>query len=117
MRTEFLIEYRMINDRFALAMRHGSSPASSAIGQWAYAQPISFEVKESGAPIEPAFLLTREDAQALMDELWRAGVRPSNGEGATGQLASTREHLADMRKIVEFMANEQGPLALGEIRR
>lgn len=113
MRTEFMVEYRLMQDAFAVAMRQGTP------GQWAYAQVtmVMRDAKEADHPIEPSFMLTREAAQGLMDDLWRAGVRPSNGEGATGQLASTREHLADMRKLVEFMANENGTLALGDIKR
>jgi hypothetical protein len=44
--------------------------------------------------------LTTEDAQRLMDELYRVGVRPTEGAGSTGQLAAVKEHLADMRKLV-----------------
>lgn len=35
-----------------------------------------------------------------MDELYRAGIRPTEAAGSNGQLAATREHLADMRAIV-----------------
>ncbi len=45
------------------------------------------------------FHVSDEAAQALLDDLWAAGYRPSNGNGHEGQLAATKDHLADMRKI------------------
>ena len=48
----------------------------------------------------PPFLSLRDDeAQQLMDELWRTGIRPSNGVGNEGQLAATQAHLKDMQLI------------------
>lgn len=52
----------------------------------------------------PMAQLDENEAQLLMDELWRAGLRPSNRPGAAGQLEATQNHLADMRKIVEKYA-------------
>lgn len=49
---------------------------------------------------EPTLRLPADAARRLMDELWRLGVRPSNGEGSAGQLAATEKHLADMRRLV-----------------
>ena len=34
---------------------------------------------------------------SLIDELWSAGLRPSEGTGSAGSLAATERHLADMR--------------------
>lgn len=39
-------------------------------------------------------------AQELMDQLWQAGLRPSEGSGGAGSLAATERHLADMRALV-----------------
>jgi hypothetical protein len=50
-------------------------------------------------PDEPLLTLTDNEATALIDELWRAGVRPSE-HGSAGQLAATERHLADMRRLV-----------------
>lgn len=53
---------------------------------------------------EPMLSLTPhhsdESLQSLMDELWRIGVRPKD-IGTAGHLAATRQHLADMRTLVE----------------
>ena len=48
---------------------------------------------------DPAFTLSFESAQRLMDELWRCGIRPTE-EGTAGQVAAMQAHLQDMRKIV-----------------
>jgi hypothetical protein len=50
-------------------------------------------------PLDPLLTLTHADATALIDELWRAGVRPSE-HGSAGQLAATEKHLQDMRRLV-----------------
>ena len=39
-------------------------------------------------------------AQELMDQLWQAGLRPSEGSGSAGSLKATERHLEDMRKLV-----------------
>jgi len=48
----------------------------------------------------PLITLSEESTRALMDSLWRCGVRPSNGEGSVGQIGAVKDHLADMQKIV-----------------
>ena len=53
-----------------------------------------------GREIEPSFHLSEQAAQILMDDLWQAGLRPTEGSGSAGSLAATERHLADMRKLV-----------------
>jgi len=48
----------------------------------------------------PAFSLSQEDAQVLMDSLWECGLRPAQGAGSAGQLDAVKYHLEDMRNIV-----------------
>ncbi len=38
--------------------------------------------------------------QDLMDKLWSAGFRPTEGSGSAGALAATERHLKDMRRLV-----------------
>lgn len=47
----------------------------------------------------PLAELSIGQAQELMDELWRCGIRPSEGKGSAGSLAATERHLEDMRQI------------------
>lgn len=52
-----------------------------------------------GAEVRPLLRLTDEEAQRLIDQLWEAGVRPSNTVGSVGQLAAVQAHLDDMKRI------------------
>jgi len=54
---------------------------------------------EEGKNKEPAFHLGTEQAQQFMDELWRIGIRPTEGTGSAGALAAVERHLADMRAL------------------
>ncbi len=69
---------------------------------WAVARPVQFEVIDDGVAVEraPAFTMSRDDAQAFMDELWHVGIRPTEGTGSAGSLAATQQHLKDMRTLV-----------------
>lgn len=51
--------------------------------------------------IPPVAMQLRDDqAQDLMDRLWAAGLRPTEGKGSAGALAATERHLEDMRQLV-----------------
>lgn len=64
------------------------------------AKPVVFEkAGENDFYTEPALVLKNDVAQELMDELWRCGLRPSEGSGSAGSLAATERHLSDMKKI------------------
>jgi hypothetical protein len=70
-------------------------------GHLAVVEPLAFRTVDPGKVIEqPTIRMQREEAQKLIDELWRAGVRPTEGQGSVGQLAATNAHLADMRRLV-----------------
>jgi len=45
--------------------------------------------------------ITSDDAQQLMDELWRAGCRPTEGMGSVGQLEAVQAHIKELQKINE----------------
>jgi hypothetical protein len=69
--------------------------------RWAVAEPVALKTMEEGAYVaEPTLRLTQTAAQALMDNLWQCGLRPSEGSGSAGALAATQKHLEDMRKLV-----------------
>jgi hypothetical protein len=69
-------------------------------GKSSLARSLNMEELQEGmwAP-SPTLRLHEGDAQALMDELWRCGLRPSEGTGSAGSLAATERHLEDMRKL------------------
>ena len=53
----------------------------------------------------PSTGISMEMAQQLMDDLWRCGLRPTEGTGSAGSLAATERHLKDMRSIVAAKLN------------
>lgn len=52
--------------------------------------------------------LGERQAQELMDELWRCGLRPSEGTGSAGSLAATERHLKDMQRIAMGLLRLEG---------
>lgn len=62
-------------------------------------QRISVAPIADGEVAEPFMRLDPSDAQQLLDELWRIGIRPSQEQGSTGQAAAMQKHLDDMRTI------------------
>lgn len=81
-------------DTVALLISHYSPglPATRSV-----ATNLQLETVEEGAEIEPTLVLQVREAQQLMDELWRCGLRPQASHGSAGQLKATERHLQDMR--------------------
>lgn len=69
-------------------------------GRQYVAEPLSMSFAEAGSMVDPACRLDQTSAQELMDDLWRCGLRPSEGSGSAGQLSATERHLSDMRRLV-----------------
>jgi hypothetical protein len=67
---------------------------------FAVAMPPTMQVIDPGSLIQPTLRLPLDAAQRLMDELWQAGVKPSQSIGSTGQVEAIKYHLEDMRKLV-----------------
>ena len=68
------------------------------------AKPVEWQERNSEAyGVEPPalFSIQPEEAQALADALWDAGIRPVQGNGSVGQLAATERHLSEMSRITE----------------
>ena len=74
----------------------------------AMAQQIELRRLNEGDHIEPMLRLRNQEAQMLIDELWRCGLRPSEGTGSAGSLAATEKHLADMQKIALGLLKAHG---------
>ncbi len=60
----------------------------------------------------PTLYLRMENAQALMDDLWKVGFRPSEGTGSAGSLRATENHLKDMQQLIwklipKILGNEE----------
>lgn len=72
-------------------------------GEIAVAKPIEWRVAtDHELNIEsPSMLrLDTDDAQLFMDELWNAGLRPTEGTGSAGAMAAVQAHLKDMQRLV-----------------
>ena len=53
-----------------------------------------------GSMYAPTLSMTDDAAQQLMDNLWGAGLRPSDAKESAGALVATTRHLEDMRTLV-----------------
>lgn len=40
------------------------------------------------------------EAQTLMEEFWRIGIRPTGAQGSVGQLDAVQAHLKDLQRLV-----------------
>lgn len=77
-------------------------------GRVAFMQPAIMRTvtdDQEGQFVQPCMSLPIEAAQALMDELWDVGLRPTEGTGSAGSLAATERHLADMKAIAFHALN------------
>ena len=61
---------------------------------------IEWEETKAYAYRGPDCTMEETDAQALMDDLWSCGLRPSEGAGSAGSLKATQNHLADIKTIL-----------------
>lgn len=77
-------------------------------GEFYAAKPPEFVKLDMGVFADPMLKLEQEDAQLLMDELWQAGLRPSEGTGSAGSLAATERHLKDMQAIAMGLLKKDG---------
>jgi hypothetical protein len=88
-----------------MEVRAMSAPWHRGVEFWAHVgsshvTSMTFEVREDGMEIDPSFKLKMDEAQALMDDLWNCGLRPTEGSGSAGALMATQKHLEDMRSLV-----------------
>jgi hypothetical protein len=67
---------------------------------WDVPPVMSAEQTDDFIQTAPTFRMDYEDAQTLMDDLWKSGLRPTEGAGSAGALAAVQEHRDDLRKIV-----------------
>ncbi len=67
---------------------------------YAYAKEVIVHKEDETVPVtSPTMHIANHAAQLLMDDLWQAGLRPSEGSGSAGALRAVERHLADMQKI------------------
>ena len=104
MKTEVRAERLHYTNNIDLVVAQRSDDGTVAV-----ALPLVFQRLEIGAYVgEPTIRLELESAQLLMDELWRCGLRPSEGTGSAGSLAATERHLKDMRDVAMGLLRKTG---------
>jgi hypothetical protein len=94
-KVEFRVERVVWSDQYdvyAKVQRDGRVYALSV-------DTVRQEVVDPGA-MWPKFMpLDSADAQALMNALWDAGLRPANGESSMAHVDAMKAHLEDMRAL------------------
>lgn len=65
----------------------------------AVAQPVSFEVRERNLIRDPMLVLTEQQCEALMSDLWNAGIRPKQAKDSTELVAALKHHRDDAVKV------------------
>ena len=60
---------------------------------------VQWETIADHAEMKPLILMRNNQAQVLMDDLWNAGVRPTDGAGTAGAMRAAEHHIADLRRV------------------
>ena len=76
-------------------------------GGYSEAETVVFHKRETDVCMqsEPPLKLQFDEAQQLMDELYLAGIRPTQ-VGTGGELEATKYHLEDMRTLAKATKRE-----------
>lgn len=98
-RRWFVSDDRLWADSLGLHMRDDLGDNKFALADFSTLVLRTVDVG-TFAPRDSGLRLSESDAQQLMDELWRAGVRPRNGSGALAHVEATHAHLEDLRRLV-----------------
>lgn len=103
-RLRFHCEYSLYSDAFKLHIASGDPVRATA-------KPLEFVAHEPGtvATVGPAIEFREGEAQALIDALWSAGLRPTQGKQSEGVTAAQDRHLQDMRAIAFAKLNVERP--------
>jgi hypothetical protein len=70
---------------------------------------LTFTKVDDGEMHSPSFRLHVSEAQARMDSLWTAGLRPAAGKQSEGVTAAQGRHLEDMRALAFAKLNVATP--------
>lgn len=60
---------------------------------------IQWETIAENAEMRPLLAMRVDQAQVLMDDLWNAGIRPTEGAGSAGAMRAAEHHIADLRRV------------------
>lgn len=100
-RKEIHIERRFGSRDFALHLHQISEDIGvPTLGVAQDMRLLTITPETEGMEHPPLMRLSADECQQFMDELWRAGIRPTEGAGSVGQLGAVQRHLEDMRTLV-----------------
>lgn len=69
------------------------------------AAPVVFAPVDMGVDDRaPSAEITHAAAQHLMEQLWRMGIRPRDGEGTMAHVEAMKNHIEDLRRMA-FKSN------------
>ena len=60
---------------------------------------VQWETISDTGLMKPTLSIRMDQAQVLMDDLWNAGVRPTDGAGSAGAMRAAERHIADVRAV------------------
>lgn len=60
---------------------------------------VQWEPISDNAEMKTLLTLRVEQAQVLMDDLWNAGIRPTEGAGSAGAMRAAERHIQDLRAV------------------
>lgn len=92
----FGVGYNPVTNTFDMYL----SPAEATQSGRRFAQSPEMVVVGEGNYTPPMLALRPVEAQTLLDELWRAGLRPKDGSGSAAQVEALRDHINDLRAII-----------------
>lgn len=92
--AEILARRAVRANAIELVLFHHNGKGETSVGS------VHLRTVQEGECVDPTAVISIQEAQALLDELWNCGIRPSDGNGNVGQLGATERHLSDMRKLV-----------------
>ena len=77
----------------------GKTVDSTENRKYAIVTNLEMQTINEGEELRPTFSFRNDQVQALMDELYRIGFRPTE-QGTKGELEAVKFHLNDMRELV-----------------
>lgn len=82
---------------------------TSDSGVTSVGKPIEMQARNSGVyePCEPTFHLFNLQAQELMDQLWMAGYRPTEGSGSAGAMKQAEDHIKSLKSVLDRVLPRQ----------
>jgi len=67
---------------------------------------MTIETVRPGELLKPSFNMHIAQVQELFDQLCKRGNRPKDGSGYGGHFNAIKDHLNDMRKLVERVTDK-----------